>query len=105
MLHFSGLRGLGRRTSSFVRGCAQFASTEHCRRLFGLEEGHLTDANIRKGYRAAARRLHPDKGGKSEEFQDLQKCYNSLLAEAGKKDKTPEWLEKMKKDFANYSCC
>ena len=38
---------------------------------FCIEPGSLTDVDIRKGYRAAARRLHPDRGGKSEEFQEL----------------------------------
>ena len=37
---------------------------------FCIEPGSLTDVDIRKGYRAAAWLLHPDKGGKSEEFQE-----------------------------------
>ncbi|CAE7681359.1 unnamed protein product, partial [Symbiodinium sp. CCMP2456] len=79
-----------------------------CRHLLGLPEGELLEADIRKGYRAAARRLHPDRGGKREEFQELQRCYESVLAEvsAAKDGKARHaWLEQMKKDFANFSCC
>ena len=94
------------RRIGFVRNCAQLASTSSCRELFLLPEGTVTETEVRNAYRTAARRLHPDRGGKSEEFQELQDCYHSLLAELGKgKKERPEWLEKMKKDFANFSCC
>uniref|UniRef100_A0A7S4UVE9 J domain-containing protein n=1 Tax=Alexandrium monilatum TaxID=311494 RepID=A0A7S4UVE9_9DINO len=78
-----------------------------CRQLLGLEHG-AGEPELRSAYRALARKLHPDRGGRREQFQELQQCYEMLLAEArggsigGQK---PDWLEKMKEDFAHYSCC
>mmetsp|Transcript_13952 Transcript_13952/g.26043 ORF Transcript_13952/g.26043 Transcript_13952/m.26043 type:complete len:105 (-) Transcript_13952:126-440(-) len=84
-----------------------FASC-NCRALLGLTEGELKEEEVRRAFRSTARRLHPDRGGKREEFQELHTCYQSLLAEA-RDEKTgkrrAEWLEQMKKDFANFSCC
>ncbi|CAE8599264.1 unnamed protein product [Polarella glacialis] len=79
---------------------------EPCRALLGLPSGKVQEHEVRKAYRSVARQLHPDRGGKSEAFQELQKCYEQLLAEAkGKTGGKPEWLTQMKKDFATYNCC
>eukprot|EP00931_Biecheleriopsis_adriatica_P001143 TRINITY_DN101379_c0_g1_i1.p1 TRINITY_DN101379_c0_g1~~TRINITY_DN101379_c0_g1_i1.p1 ORF type:complete len:120 (+),score=22.90 TRINITY_DN101379_c0_g1_i1:37-396(+) len=91
------------------RGLSSNASC-HCRELLGLptEGAKLLERDVRHGYRAAARRLHPDRGGQQAEFQELQRCYETLLAEAkGECSGTgsKEWLKQMKKDFANFSCC
>eukprot|EP00930_Biecheleria_cincta_P090169 TRINITY_DN79507_c0_g1_i1.p1 TRINITY_DN79507_c0_g1~~TRINITY_DN79507_c0_g1_i1.p1 ORF type:complete len:121 (+),score=15.62 TRINITY_DN79507_c0_g1_i1:61-423(+) len=85
------------------------ASCSRCRALLGLtDSSELLERDVRRGYRAAARRLHPDRGGRHGEFQELQQCYEMLLAEArggGATPGSPEWLKQMKKDFANFSCC
>ena len=58
-----------RRIAKWIQVYAETLSRPfHCGTM---EPGSLTDVDIRKGYRAAARRLHPDRGGKSEEFQEL----------------------------------
>lgn len=80
-----------------------------CRTMLGLRAagaaGALEEAEIRSAYRAAARQLHPDRGGERGQFQEMQRCYEALLAEARAGNRDPEWLRQMQKDFAHYSCC
>mmetsp|Transcript_8588 Transcript_8588/g.15395 ORF Transcript_8588/g.15395 Transcript_8588/m.15395 type:complete len:117 (-) Transcript_8588:274-624(-) len=76
-----------------------------CCQLFGLPEGSSA-TELRSAYRKLARKLHPDRGGSKAEFQELQRCYQELLAASPQsKADQPEWLVQMKKDFANFSCC
>eukprot|EP00428_Durinskia_dybowskii_P080953 CAMPEP_0170427592 /NCGR_PEP_ID=MMETSP0117_2-20130122/39311_1 /TAXON_ID=400756 /ORGANISM="Durinskia baltica, Strain CSIRO CS-38" /LENGTH=121 /DNA_ID=CAMNT_0010686813 /DNA_START=62 /DNA_END=427 /DNA_ORIENTATION=+ len=74
-----------------------------CRDLLGLKDGD-GEVEARRAYRALARRCHPDRGGRREDFQQLQCCYEIVLQELRGPRKS-EWLEQMKKDFANFSCC
>ena len=36
------------------------------------------DTEIKKAYRSLASKLHPDKGGSTEKFQELQEAYDNL---------------------------
>eukprot|EP00933_Yihiella_yeosuensis_P019758 TRINITY_DN15959_c0_g3_i1.p1 TRINITY_DN15959_c0_g3~~TRINITY_DN15959_c0_g3_i1.p1 ORF type:complete len:141 (-),score=24.60 TRINITY_DN15959_c0_g3_i1:99-473(-) len=115
-LHLHSLRFLSRTHRTHVpvfksqtlgsKGITKLAAEEGCRRcrdLLGLGEGPVQEKEVRSAYRLAARKLHPDRGGKQAEFQDLQRCYEELLAEAKQQTshgKDPEWLAQMKKDFA-----
>eukprot|EP00929_Paragymnodinium_shiwhaense_P052176 TRINITY_DN26145_c0_g1_i2.p2 TRINITY_DN26145_c0_g1~~TRINITY_DN26145_c0_g1_i2.p2 ORF type:complete len:142 (-),score=36.91 TRINITY_DN26145_c0_g1_i2:356-781(-) len=75
-----------------------------CRLLLGLPEKY-EEAELRSAYRRMARTLHPDRGGKTEKFQELQQCYDKEMRALRTARETPEWLLQMKKDFANFSCC
>lgn len=44
----------------------------------GLNSLPGTDAELRRAYRAAVRRAHPDTGGSAEEFQTVQRAYETL---------------------------
>ena len=50
-----------------------------CLRVLGIqEEVALTEERLRKAYRAAAIKAHPDKGGSEEQFQAITKAYAYL---------------------------
>lgn len=60
--------------------------------LFGKEEADIAKT-ITQHYRAKALRLHPDKGGKKEDFQRLQEAYLALKNQKRRKEYN-EILEK-----------
>merc|ERR1719282_2278786 len=43
-----------------------------------------TDKELKNAYRKACLRLHPDKGGNKEQFQQLQDSYAKILEERAK---------------------
>ena len=49
--------------------------------ILGLQRGATHD-QIHAAYRTAAKRTHPDKGGKQEEFVRLQHAYERLLSDS-----------------------
>mmetsp|Transcript_68668 Transcript_68668/g.174392 ORF Transcript_68668/g.174392 Transcript_68668/m.174392 type:complete len:134 (-) Transcript_68668:121-522(-) len=95
----------GRSSSSAEAALSGACDAAACRSLLGVPAS-AGEAAIRSAYRAEARKRHPDRGGSGESFQELQKCYEVVLSEARSIEKgKPEWLKKMKDDFANFSCC
>merc|ERR1719150_221617 len=99
------MRRLPQRLATHARWCSALAARDgeqsHCRELLGLGPEPIKKAELRSAYRTLARRLHPDLGGRREQFQELQRCYEALLATARVGDKAaeqPEWLAQMKKD-------
>ena len=54
--------------------------------ILGIKK-NSTDDDIKKAYRKLAREKHPDKGGTTEEFQKIQKAYETL----GDNDKRREY--------------
>jgi DnaJ homolog subfamily C member 19 len=61
---------------------------EEARRLLGVAENY-TRADILAGFRAAAKRCHPDVGGTEEQFHALVKARDRLLASLGMKAAPP----------------
>lgn len=53
---------------------------ERCYRMLGLSPG-ASDAEVRKAYREALLRTHPDKGGRVEQFRGVQEAYEALTRE------------------------
>ena len=50
------------------------------RRLLGLPpERHLEETEIQRGYKRAAKRLHPDAGGSDREFAELSAARDALM--------------------------
>mmetsp|Transcript_67360 Transcript_67360/g.161510 ORF Transcript_67360/g.161510 Transcript_67360/m.161510 type:complete len:139 (-) Transcript_67360:87-503(-) len=116
LLRPSPSNGQALQPSCSQRGCSSLASDEdagammlRCSELLGLREEAKSAAEVRAAYRQMARKLHPDRGGSRESFQDLHRCYQAMLAaspDGGRlKAADPPWLAQMKKDFANFSCC
>jgi hypothetical protein len=62
---------------------------EDARRLLGVPENY-TRADIMAGFRAAAKRCHPDVGGTEEQFHDLVKARDLLLKTLGMKAAPPK---------------
>jgi hypothetical protein len=62
---------------------------EEARRLLGVPENY-TRADIMTGFRAAAKRCHPDVGGTEEQFRELVKARDRLLASLGMKAAAPK---------------
>merc|ERR1719387_645794 len=52
-------------------------------RLLGVTPD-CSDDELKKAYRAACRRLHPDKGGDKDKFQALQRAYAAILEQRSK---------------------
>merc|ERR1719387_1033580 len=52
-------------------------------RLLGVAPD-CSDDELKKAYRAACRRLHPDKGGDKDKFQALQRAYAAILEQRSK---------------------
>merc|ERR1712139_63013 len=66
-------------------------------RILGVEPAmNLTD--IKKAYFQAARTLHPDKGGDTKRFQQLQQAYMQILEERNAKSTQPAEKEEEKKE-------
>lgn len=58
----------------------------------GIDRG-ADKSQIKKAYRARAKKAHPDAGGSVEKFGELQKCYDVLMDDARRShyDKTGEF--------------
>mmetsp|Transcript_8475 Transcript_8475/g.21819 ORF Transcript_8475/g.21819 Transcript_8475/m.21819 type:complete len:168 (+) Transcript_8475:99-602(+) len=98
-----------------------------CLSLFGLEAG-ATSAEVRERYLELAKRMHPDAvasgaatlvdvaaaesdaenvdaAAAGDDFKRLRDCYELLMSEARGGRAVPDWLKKMKEDFAHYPAC
>lgn len=82
------LRTLERHDASLMRaaftGFAQLASPEamgrpHWRQVLNTDSHDIEQ--VRKAYRAALRTAHPDKGGSSEAFHEVQEAWNQAQTE------------------------
>ena len=60
--------------------------------VLGVEKTASFD-EIKKAYRKAALKEHPDRGGDKEKFQELQKAYE-ILGDKDKRDKYDKYGEK-----------
>lgn len=61
-------------------------------RLLGVTPD-CSDDELKKAYRAACRRLHPDKGGDKDKFQALQRAYAAILEQRTKGAPTSDAAE------------
>lgn len=56
-------------------------------RVIGVPR-NATTAEVRRAFYRRALQVHPDKGGQTEEFQELQRAYDEVMAERGASHKT-----------------
>ncbi len=61
----------------FFKGVVTPTAIEKDYETMGLEPG-ATCGDIRKSYKKLAIKLHPDKGGTKEQFQEMQNAYEDL---------------------------
>ena len=74
--------------------------------MFGCQDGGvISKEELKTRYLKLAKELHPDASLRGPEdaqhagFQELQHCYQLLLSEHSKKNE-PEWLRKLREDYA-----
>lgn len=53
-------------------------SLERCMEVLGMPR-YATEAEVRKAYKESVRKVHPDKGGDPEAFQNIQRAYEKLV--------------------------
>lgn len=53
--------------------------------LLGIQTADFTEADLRKAYRAAAKKNHPDVGGSEQLMSQINDAYNFLLNPANNK--------------------
>lgn len=75
--------------------------------ILGVSRG-ASQEEIKKAYKKLAQKLHPDKGGSAQEFQDLQEAYSVLGSEDSRKvydaggsmDKGPDLRQRAMQELA-----
>jgi DnaJ-class molecular chaperone len=55
--------------------------------MLGVEKS-ASNAELKRAYREMAIKVHPDKGGDADQFQELQRAYESIVEE--RKVPTPD---------------
>ncbi len=68
---------VGSRLDRLLEICTLFAMTQNPYDVLGVDKS-ASPADIKKAFRAAAKKHHPDKGGKEDEFKKVNDAYETL---------------------------
>lgn len=66
------------RARSSPWGKSDSSTTEDALRALGLDAVPRSEAELRRAYRAAAKRAHPDAGGSADQFLEIQQAMEAL---------------------------
>lgn len=71
------LKNFGSRLDRVLKICKILVMTNDPYKILGVDKT-ASEADIKKAYRAAAKKHHPDKGGNAEEFKKINEAYEIL---------------------------